>query len=270
MNELESKIKTWLEEQGYPLEMRVACAFRRAGFRVVQSDYYKDPTSGTQREIDVVAHTDRHFEGLLVRVEFVIECKSSKSKPWLMFCASDQRLADPARVAQRPASQIASHGLHKLAQREDIQRLDLFSVTHPPAYGLTQAFTSGADVAYSALTTVSAAAAAAVIEANQYSVPKRPVAQIVFPAVAVEGKLFSCVLQDDASIAVAEVQHGTLLWRNQAAGEPHTIVTLVVVSELSGFANRAFSAASQFLSLCDKEMLESLRLWNNRQKALKE
>jgi hypothetical protein len=266
VSELESKIKSWLDDQGYPLEMRVACAFRRAGFRVLQSEYYADPTSGVQREIDVVAHVDRRFEKLLVRIEFVVECKSSKSKPWVMFCASDQRLANPARVAQRTASEIGSDALLSLAQRKDVQDLDLFSVAHPPAYGITQAFTSGADVAYAALTTVAAAAAAAAIEADQYSKLASPFAKIVFPAIAIEGKLFSCVLQDDASISVSESQHGTLLWRNQFAGEPHTIVTLLVDGELSDFAGRAFIAASKFLSLCESEMLESLHGWNDRQK----
>lgn len=43
--QLEKKIEEWLEKQGYPLETRVARAFRNAGFNVVQSDYYRDPIS---------------------------------------------------------------------------------------------------------------------------------------------------------------------------------------------------------------------------------
>src|ERR1039457_5057306 len=135
MSELENKVRAWLDEQGYPLEMRVACAFRRAGFRIRQYDYCRDPTTNAQREIDVVAHIDREIERRLVRVQFMIECKLSRSKPSLMFCSPDIRLAPPARVAQRTASPTASAVLDGLAQRKEIQDLELFCIIEPPAYG---------------------------------------------------------------------------------------------------------------------------------------
>jgi hypothetical protein len=49
----------------------------------------------------------------------------------------------------------------------------------------------------------------------------------LFPVVVVEGRLFSCVLEDDSTVAIAETQRGTLLWRNPLAGEPHTIVSIL-------------------------------------------
>lgn len=264
MSDFEDKIKNWLNEQGYPLEMRVAGAFRRAGFRVVQSEHYDDPVTGTHREIDVVASLSRRLEGLLLRVEFLIECKSSRSKPWLMFCAADQRLANPARVAQRTASEIGSEALLKLAQRKDIQQLDLFAVTHPPAYAITQAFTSGSDVAYTALTTVAAGAAAAAIQMDAYTRIGYPVCLIAFPIVVIEGKLFTCVLEQDASIAVTEVHSGTLLSRNKLAGEPHTIVALLTDTHVSEFAQQAAIAARAFLPMCETEMIDALHNWEAR------
>ena len=52
-SEIEKKLKKWLNEQGYPLEMQVAESFRKAGFDVSQSDYYLDPETNILREIDV-------------------------------------------------------------------------------------------------------------------------------------------------------------------------------------------------------------------------
>jgi len=45
-----------MQKQGYPLEMRVARAFRHASRRVQQSQFSVDWESGQEREIDVVAH----------------------------------------------------------------------------------------------------------------------------------------------------------------------------------------------------------------------
>ncbi len=45
-------VKKWLEQQGYPLEMKVAAAFTRAGAVVTQSGYFLTP-EGKGREIDV-------------------------------------------------------------------------------------------------------------------------------------------------------------------------------------------------------------------------
>jgi len=243
MSELEDKVRVWLDEQGYPLEMRVACAFRRAGFRVTQSDYYCDPTTKAQREIDVVAYIDCEIEERVVRIQFMVECKMSRSKPWLMFCSPDIRLAPQARVAQRTASSFASAALNGLARRKEIQDLELFSITEPPAYGATQAFTTGSDVVYSALTSVGAAATAEAKEGSQL------VYLILFPVVVVEGKLFSCTLKDDASISVTESNRGTLLWRNPIAGKPHTIVSILSDSCLQDFATASAKSIQQFFAL---------------------
>ena len=40
---LPERLRNWLEEQGYPLEMNVAASMRKVGARVIQSDYYEDP-----------------------------------------------------------------------------------------------------------------------------------------------------------------------------------------------------------------------------------
>jgi hypothetical protein len=42
------KIKKWLDEQGYPLEMRIASTMQRKGFHVVQSEYFVDPNPVTR------------------------------------------------------------------------------------------------------------------------------------------------------------------------------------------------------------------------------
>jgi hypothetical protein len=251
MSELQTKIKAWLDEQGYPLEMRVARAFRKAGFKVFQSEYYHDPSSQILRETDVVAYMQHEIEGAFVRVEFIVECKQARSKPWLMFCSPDLRLAAPGRVAQRVHSKLASRVMRCLADRREVQDLDLFSVVQPPAYGATQAFTTGSDVVYSALTSVSAAAAAEAATDEVYV--------ILFPVVVMEGKLFSCVLQEDASVAVSESSVGTLLWRNPMAGMPHTIVSILSDAFLDQFVRTASNSVNQFFALAHDEFARAIK-----------
>ena len=56
-------VRKWVLDQGYPLEMRTALAFRKGGFEVHQSEIHYDETAGKTREIDVVA-IDCNYRGL--------------------------------------------------------------------------------------------------------------------------------------------------------------------------------------------------------------
>jgi hypothetical protein len=77
-------VRKWLQEQGYPLEMQAASAFREVGFEVQQSTYYQDPETDKAREIDVEATIKSHY-GFL-NIKFFLECKSG-AKPWVLFCS---------------------------------------------------------------------------------------------------------------------------------------------------------------------------------------
>lgn len=88
---LEEKLRAWLAEQGYPLEMKVAKAFQDAGFIVTQSSYYSDPETATQREIDVVAESGGEWvDYFLLDVQFAISCKNTVKRPWIVFSAESK------------------------------------------------------------------------------------------------------------------------------------------------------------------------------------
>jgi Holliday junction resolvase len=116
-----AKITAWLNEQGYPLEMRVASALQQRGYRVVQSEYFFDPESGDSREIDVVAFKQKKTNGVLFRISLLIECKRSTDKPWILFTSGATHLADPARVTQRAANSLGRHFLHEACQTPNVQ-----------------------------------------------------------------------------------------------------------------------------------------------------
>lgn len=249
---VEQKITNWLETQGYPLEMHVAKAFQSVQARVIQSEYYVDGLSAETREIDVVASWQDEFDDILVRVQLVIECKSSKDKPWILFESEKTRLAPPARVAQRAASKLGRAALLKLSQEKAIQTLPLFQLPKRTGYSLTQAFTSGHDVCYAAATAAANAAAAAASEPDNQKtrLGRLDILEVIFPVVVTEARLFTASLEESLALSICEETSGVLLWRNPLVGRPHTIIHVVTAAALPEFAAIAKESATKFLSMC--------------------
>lgn len=257
---LEAKLHEWLETQGYPLEMRVARAFQSAGARAIQSDFYTDASTEESREIDVVASWQTIIENLLVRVSFVVECKSSREKPWILFVSPETRLTPTASVAQRAASELGRRTLVRVAKEASIQSLPIFRLPNAPGYSITQAFTSGHDICYAAASAVANAAAA---KAGEIDVPTRGLRrvdnlQLVFPVVVTEARLFAAALKDDGAVSLKEQTSGVLLWRNPLVGLPHTIIHIVTLPALPDFIAQARETAEKFMALCASDFKKAI------------
>ena len=223
-----SGVAAWLRKQGYPVEMSVARSFRAARCRVQQSEYYRDPETAAIREIDVVATWQRTIDGRPLRIAVPIECKLATKRPWVVFTDPSIRLAGPARVAQRAASNLGSKYLDLLAKRNNfVQDYGLFLVPPRPGYALTEAFTSGKDRAYEALAAVTSAAAGLARELD-----RTPVTAIFFPMIVLDGLLFECFLDNHNEIVVQGVDGTVILWRNPVVRMPHTIVHIITVDAL--------------------------------------
>src|SRR5262245_42801945 len=136
---LEEKIRDWLNKGGFPLEMRIADAFSKNHFRVIQSEYYTDVNTGAPREIDVYASIQENVEDTFARLAAVIECKSDTTKPWVVFTSNRVQLASPASVVQRSASMLGDRWLHSIAHRTDVSGLRVFRLPSRPGYGVTAA-----------------------------------------------------------------------------------------------------------------------------------
>src|SRR5262245_35764488 len=190
--ELTSKISDWLSREGYPLEFRTARLFRDSGFSVHQGDFVQDSTSGKIREIDVVAKVQFNVGEHLLRISNVVECKWSADKPWVMFTSS-RSIAPSACIAQTICSELGSVLMWCAAGEKRLYSAAAFNSPLSPAFGGRQAFSSGNDMVFSTLQSVSAAARS---YADRHDHPKSPsaklsrVAEIVFPVIVIQGLLF--------------------------------------------------------------------------------
>jgi hypothetical protein len=202
-DELLEKVSKWLAKTGYPLEMRIARAARRARpLWVDQSRNYYDGETGKVRETDVVAAWGDP-EGDYPVVVLVIECKA-KPHPWVIFDDGtglsddgNRRLWSAVRRGfQNPYGDSASVALQPNAftggtlLKPDIEGLAAVEVK----------FNDSADDRNSAWDAARAATAAAhgvVSEFSEAQLARRHSGIVAFPIVVTSGKLFRSYLDGD-------------------------------------------------------------------------
>jgi hypothetical protein len=166
--DLDSKVLSWLEKEGYSLEMRVAQTFQEAGFAVSQFEAYLDPELNALREVDVVASISRQVgERIVVLVAFFVECKYHRSKPWVVF-VSPKRLSPLycfSRILRdnydlrtwRSHPSLQGRLLARILSSSDRKRISSLAPFAAPlsaGYGVREAF-STKDHAYEAIMQVS-------------------------------------------------------------------------------------------------------------------
>ena len=80
---LVARVQSWLEQQGYPLELQVGQIASGAGWAMRHEVAYVDPHEEKTRTIDVLAQAGAHNgRGEMVSVALAIECKQN-GDPWV-------------------------------------------------------------------------------------------------------------------------------------------------------------------------------------------
>lgn len=98
--DLKHSILDWLETSGRTLELRTGRAFRTAKAGPVRMSFeYTDTKTGTVREGDVLAEFRwTGPENLPCSITAVVECKSSRKKPWVAFY--ERQLSFPTSLSK--------------------------------------------------------------------------------------------------------------------------------------------------------------------------
>ena len=257
-DDLEKKLLSWLSKQGYPLEMTVASVFARAGFRVIQSEFYSDPLTNKQREIDLYASLQRNVGSTFFRLAVFTECKAGKSKPWIVFVTRGPKLSDAARVVQRSSNSMGLEWLREISRRKDVCELPIFQLPTAPGYGITAAFSdSGVDAPYTAIMGAATAADSEAQAGNKVEEARRFFA-VHFPIVVTDAPLFACSLGNDNNPKLERVDKTVLAWRNRVYGPPYCIVHVVAASAMGDFVQQTKADFEYLLSKTESEMTSVL------------
>jgi hypothetical protein len=194
----EGAVAKWLLEQGYPLELRVARELGQVTDSIFQSEFYLDPDSGEQREIDVVGWFSLFgpTSADLCRVAVAIECKLAREKPWVVF-TRQHPVSGTAFVAQRAAtSPDGNNFLSRIAGEMWGRDLPLLHNPDRAGYGLTQAFTTGKDLPYTAAISAAKASASMV---KRFGSREHLRCVIALPVIVIDGTLVECFLDERSS-----------------------------------------------------------------------
>jgi len=238
-SDLQKKVASWLSTEGYPTEFQTASIFRRHGFRVFQGHHVRNADDGTPREIDVLAHMDHAIaERPLIRCEFVVECKWSGKKPWVMFASKSARMAASACISQTISSTFGTAVMWHLAGDAECKNMAIFRTPTEPGFGGRQAFSKGQDVFYSALNTVTSAATHRM---RQYDKLRKPgtlprFCVVTFPIVVVDGELFEATFSEEVGgIQVMPAESARCHWTGAPEWKLHSSIDVVTLRGLHTF-----------------------------------
>lgn len=256
----EAKVLRWLQSEGYPLEMKVARILRGAGFEVVQSEYYEDPSDNTPREIDVRAWKEFLVGADLLRLTLCVECKVEKRRPWVVF-TSDRASPGPwFHVFYSPASRFGREFLTRIAPQ--VPTLSFFApadfrlVGHAitaGSYCPREKNETGKDTAYHSVVSTSRAAHSIAAQGDGGS---SSLAEIVLPVVVVDGGLFRAHMDENFELQVQSVQQSTIVLRRPIADLPMTVIRVIQVDALAEAA-KAWNRDSEELRGFSDELAEA-------------
>jgi len=230
---LEDEIKKWLENTGFPLEMKAADVFREQGYDVRQSFVVKDMQEEKPREIDVIANFPYELDRGMIRITCVLECKSSR-QPWLVFHADDVLsgysklhsfavLSDDARAA---FVEVLFSNKEKYKPE-----WSYFSDSTKCGYALRQPMTDK-DTAFTAAMNVLKAARN--IVQPRHGRPLHDI-DIAFPIIVVDTPIFECRTVD-GEILIKEVPHSQFLFSSYVPDYTGCCMRIVHIDHLDSFA----------------------------------
>ena len=291
-NELKEKTRKWLSTEGFHLEMKVAKKFSNKSFEVLSSQIYEDPIKKIGREIDVIStkgtFLDKHT---IFDITFVIECKYSKDKPWVLFKSSRQDYyGQKYNFMFRNSSEHAKVILLELENFDnELKDNFLFSFNNNLYYGVKRAFlkknednnSKGNDskgnmskvhkskdnkskdnkskgnmskdnMINEAINQVCNATYARGLKINNFNKSYISNLEIQFPVIVVDGILFESYLNEKFEIVLKEIDYGRLMVSKPELGNEKFFIDIVSFNFLDEYINLASKATENILNYSDK------------------
>ncbi|MCJ7552365.1 MAG: hypothetical protein MUO34_00650 [Ignavibacteriaceae bacterium] len=251
---IQNKILDWLSKEGYPLEFRVANIFRKFKFNTSQGNYVNDFKTNNPREIDVIAQHTTRVENSFLRISYLVECKWTGNKPWVIFTDEKSRIAPSACIAQCITSNVAVSILWLLANDKDVQKLSIFQTPQRPGFNGRQAFGSQNDLVFSTLQSIISASYSEKKFYESFVKSTEDVfsnAVLIIPIVVIDGKLYETFYNDKKEkIEIKERNQIRLHWRGSEAWHLHSTLDIITIDSLPDYVSK--------LSVETKVLLEKM------------
>lgn len=237
---LDERVTKWLQDQGYPLEMRSAAEFRAAGFIVRQSQHYMDAESGKSRETDVVCLAKDQLGVALIR--FVVECKAT-GKPWVVLSSpytldSYNRLFALGHLSAPFREVLIDLTMN---DRGALSALKWFKKDGRVGFNVVQAFSKGEDAPFTA--------AMSVVKASLWLHEDGAKFTASFPVIVVDAPLYEGYLGEAGEILLQRVDEAEYFFGAHVGMAHPTCVRIVSKDALPRFSVSAKNEADELMRL---------------------
>jgi hypothetical protein len=247
-------IKNWIKKNGYPFEMQVAKSFKKAGFEISQSVMFKDEESGKYRETDLIAHETKNIKNVWFNISFIVECKKSNEKPWIVFKNSEQYTL----INKRYPVLISNNGqklIESIIKFSDFRSPLLFPEIKDSGYNIVTAFNSKSDTAYSASQSVIKACEYLLKKSNESS---KRFCNLYVPIIAIEGDLFESFLDSGNNIELQQVNSSSIISTKSFEEQNSNLLRIVTSSYLDDYTEGLKCQITELLEKYSKQLEVSL------------
>lgn len=250
MDEKGKRIKNWVLKNGYPFEMKVANLFQKNDFKITQSIYYKDVDTNKNREVDIIAYYNKIVNNVSFSFSFVIECKKSTDKPWLVF--KNDKLINPKLNRFKPfATNNASLLFDNIDLVNDRDFYKIFPNINKAGYNVVIAFKESKDVAYSSSNSL-LKACNYIKEKFNHSLLKQ--CNFYIPLIIIEGELYDAYLDSKEEIIFDLVDSSTIMNTKIFNEEDSTIINIASSKNLDSHIKDLKENMDLFFKKFEKEI----------------
>lgn len=246
-----NNIKNWILKNGYSFEMIVAKSFKKFAFNVSQSILYKDKNTEKYREIDIIAHINHEINNVWFNLTFVVECKKTIDKPWIVFKNKELFNLKSSRYDVL-CSNNAKSLLSKINPKSKELEL-IFPSIIDSGYNVVTAFKENKDLSYSAKSSLLNACEHLVNKSNQSNLR---FCNIYIPIIAIEGELYDAFLDVDEDIKLIKVDYSTIVNTKSFDDTSSSVITIVSSENLETYIENLKKNSESFFKQYIDEMEE--------------
>lgn len=250
MNDKINNIKKWINKNGYPLELKVAKTFKNAGFVIAQSILFKDSETEKYRETDIIAHITKGVKNVWFNITFVIECKKTTDKPWIVFKNNSERnhqINNPPFFGSINAQLLK----HKILESNDFRSPIIFPNTNECGYNIVSAHSQNTDLAYSATQSVIKAIEYLVLKSNESN---KKFCNIYVPLIIIEGELYNANLDINDEIEINQVNNSSVISTKSFEDQNSNLINVVTIENLENYAEKLMKHCAEFYEKYEKEI----------------